>query len=352
MSSERRQTQAAAAEQAAQHWNKVTTSRQPPRDRWWLVPEVVQHVNQRVCGEALPGFGAGLRHWLKETVPELPLRRGIAIGAGNGAKEMDLIADGIVEHVDVYEVATARVDQGRAMAVDRGLADRISFHTRLLSTDEDIGSYDLVHWNNALHHMLDVDEWLAWSRRVLAPGGVLLMDDFVGADRFQWSKAQLRYASKYRRTLPKKLLRDPADPSQHLPRRVTRPTIEDMLAADPTEAADSSRIIPSLHRHFPEAQVKFTGGVIHQLALTDVIANFDPVEHRFLLRQALLMDDLISEMGENHYAVAIARAPQRLGRRTQERLVGLARDRRRFRAGVERRARRLRDAPLGTLRRT
>ncbi len=297
-----------AAAHAAEHWSNVTTAGSA-RGRWWQVPAIVRHINERVCGEPLNGLSAGARQWVVDTIPELPLDRGIAIGGGNGVKEMDLITAGIVRTVDVFEVAPARVAQGKEVAMERGLSDRVTFHERLLDPGEDIGRYDLVHWNNALHHMLDVDEWLAWSRRVLNPGGVLLLDDFVGATRFQWSRRQLDYASSFRRTLPDALLVDHRYPDRHLPCEIARPTITQMLASDPTEAADSGRILASLRRHFPEAEVRATGGVIYHLALSDSVANFERGVHDTLLEVALLLDDALSDLGETHYAVALGRIP-------------------------------------------
>lgn len=296
---------AEAADRAADHWNQLAAG--PPRGaRWWQNAEIVRHINTVVCGRPLDGVSAGVRAMVRSLVPGLPLYRGVAIGAANGAKEMDLVADGVVERMEIFEIAGERVAQGRALAEERGLSDRVTFHERLLDPADDIGLFDLVHWNNALHHMLDVDEWLQWSREVLEPGGVLVMDDFVGPDRFQWTDRQLRYASRFRATLPDRLLEHPMHPGQLLPREVPRPTVEHMISVDPTEAADSSRILGALERHFPHAWVRPTGGVMYSLALEDVIYNVDDTLDEGFVSQAMLLDEALTDMGEFHYAVAIA----------------------------------------------
>jgi hypothetical protein len=79
-----------------------------------------------------------------------------------------------------------------------------------------------------------------------------------------------------------------------------------MIAADPSEAADSERILPSVREIFPDASIIETGGVIYHLALNDVFANFDESEDHALLQVALLLDRALTAMGDNHYAVAIA----------------------------------------------
>ena len=76
---------------------------------------------------------------------------------------------------------------------------------------------------------------------------------------------------------------------------------------DPTEAADSSRILPCLRARMPQAEITLTGGCIYSLALNDVLANFNEVEDRPLLNAGLTLDRALTELGETHYAVAFGR---------------------------------------------
>jgi len=50
---------------------------------------------------------------------------------------------------------------------------------------EFIEEIDFVHWNNALHHMLNFEKAVQWSYQILKVDGVFYMDDFVGPSRFQ-----------------------------------------------------------------------------------------------------------------------------------------------------------------------
>ena len=125
----------------------------------------------------------------------------------------------------------------------------------------------------------------------------------VEAELQQWE--QVRGVGGHQGGLAAGRLISPTDPAQSLPRVVSRPTIERMINADPSEAADSDNIIAALRSVFPDVTVEYTGGVIYQLALGDVLANFD--EDEDALQTALLLDDALSEMGENHYAIAFAR---------------------------------------------
>ena len=63
-------------------------------------------------------------------------------------------------------------------------------------------NYDLVYWDNSLHHMFNADAAVAWSRGVLRPGGWFLMTDFVGANRFRWSDETYALVDLIRGSLP------------------------------------------------------------------------------------------------------------------------------------------------------
>ena len=285
------------------HWSKV---KHAGRSRWWTNPAILCHINRLVCGVPLAGPWAGLERLMCALVSGETFRRGISVGCGNGFKELQLIRNGVVEHFDLFELSQFRVSQGQALAANQGIANRVSFHSGNAFDTPLNDNYDLVYWNNALHHMLDVESAIRWSRERLIYGGYFVMDDFVGASRFQWSSYQIELASQVRTILPERFLRHPENPSITLSRHVARPTVESMIALDPSEAADSDNILPALKRVFPRASVTLTGGVIYHLALNDVLANFDDLDDDPLLQSLLLLDETVARAGETQYAVAIA----------------------------------------------
>ena len=300
-------------------WDGVSARTAPARTRWWQVPAVIRHINARICGEPLDGIGDGLitlaRRRLEAEGVSLPLPRAISVGGGHGFKEMRLIQAGLVRHFDVYELSADRIERGEADAAALGLASQVDFH---LADAFQVrhAPYDLVHWNNSLHHMLDADRAVAWSREVLGPGGLFFMDDYVGPDRFQFDARTLRIASSVRGALPERLLRNPHTGDTLLPRRVRNIDPVLLARADPSEAPQSSRILGAVQVHFPGVQLQLTGGVVYNLALKDALANFEEsdAEHMALLKGLLTLDDVATdELGaQSQYATALAfkaRAP-------------------------------------------
>lgn len=222
-------------------------------------------------------------------------------------KEMKLLREGVVQAFDLYELADTRIAAGREMAQKQQLL----LHAHFIQGDafqlaNEPEQYDLVHWNNSLHHMLNVEAAVDWSWKILKPGGLFYMDDFVGPDRFQWSPQMLLAATAVRQSLPDRLLVNPHKPATMLPRIVKKPDPEKLRQSDPSEAADSSRILNCVQRRFPGADIVLTGGVIYHLALSDLLANFTEEGDLPLLERLLEVDDICTAMGETHYATALA----------------------------------------------
>lgn len=302
---------------AGEYWSKKSLQKgqagAPVRRRWWQSPFVVSFINERVSGDRIDGQSSGLIELLKAETPNGPLNHGVSVGGGTGGKEIRLVREGLVERFTIYELSEARIEQGRERAFASGLEDQIHFVLGDAFESVATPTFDLVHWNNALHHMFDVRQAVAWSKDVLVPGGLFCMDDFVGATRFQWSEDELQAANRIRGIFKgSDYLRNPKNTSLALAEKVVRPDRQGLIDADPSEAADSDAILPAITEVFPSVRVVPTGGLIYNLALKDMFENFDEGgsdTDRLLLQLLLEIDLLHSELGRNHYAVALARKP-------------------------------------------
>lgn len=287
----------AALARTADHWSRVSQSPPTKLTRWWQHPLIVEHINHRICGEPLSGVVAADAKVIRGLSAQL--RRGISVGCGAAQKEIELVRLGVVERFDLYEISAVRVQQGQALATSLGLRDRVTFRTDPHLFERPAPKYDLVYWNNSLHHMLDTATAVEWSRRVLLHGGVFYMNDYVGPRYMHFSEAMCRMGTDFRSALPERLMLG-------VHPRVVPADMGHLLATDPSECADSDNIIPAIQRAFPGATIKLTGGVIYHGALSDVLGNVT-VEDEPLLRVALLLDDALADTGLTHYGVAYHR---------------------------------------------
>ena len=331
------------------YWSSRQTQKAPTWN-WWTNGRVLQHINRLVCGEPVAGFSRGLYEKALQRLAGRTLRCGISVGCGIASKEMDLLASGVVEKMVCYEFSTTRIEAARSEANRRSLENRIEIRQGdAFEAETSPGRYDLVFWNNALHHMPDTKAAVEWSRKVLADDGMFLLDDYVGPNRIQFSDLTLKLANQVREMLPEKYLVAPgsravrsnepaAEPhSQSFPqhmlsalrravgldqpriealrpplsrRRVDRPSLAKIVARDPSEAADSEKILSAIGSFFPEAEVILTGGSVYFAALPPLYANFDPTsdEDNAYLDKLMSIDEshVRANPYDSLYAVAIA----------------------------------------------
>jgi len=81
-----------------------------------------------------------------------------------------------------------------------------------------------------------------------------------------------------------------------------RPTIMEMIAADPSEAIRSSAILSALEKHFRIVEVRELGGSLLHIGLSDIAQNFDPatpadvglLEQFFALEDRLMAEGVIA----------------------------------------------------------
>lgn len=288
------------------HWNQRVTVDRPVR--WMNHPWVIDKVNQLVGNINSPVWGAGLLERLKTNYPDrLPFERGISVACGNGLIELDLVKSGIVKSFDCYDFAEERLEHGRKRARAEGLEHAVKYYKRDAFRDvAGNGEYDFVHWRNAIHHMLDTRQAIEWSSACLAPGGILYLDDYVGANRFQYSDTEIACFNALRGSLPLRYFKRGENKAKPKYRRLKRAIPREVIAVDPSEAADSANIIPSLMAVFPKADVVKVSGGVFQAGLHDIMGNFDAKRDNALLNMLWGCEQTMILNGHLHWACALA----------------------------------------------
>lgn len=301
--------EASDAEAVEQFWDDKNKpdAELPPNAAWWNAPLIMRHINRVVCGEPIDGIHAGFHRRLRDFMTDMPHpRRALSIGCGAGTKEMDALALGVADTFECYDVSGEAVRVARQIAQDRGLADQIVFHHADAFAADLRSDFDLVYWNNALHHMMDVHASVQWSRDHLRQGGVFAMDDYVGATRFQHSPEFVAWGSRLLALLPEHLRRH-WNGTDVIPTVVGVLDPAELARIDPSECADSGSILPAVKSIFPDAEIIKTGGIAYFIALTHTFHNYTSETELALLNAILMADEAVSDRVESQYAVVIAR---------------------------------------------
>jgi SAM-dependent methyltransferase len=263
-----------------------------------------------------------LRHfadrYLGDAAPDIA-----SLGSGSGHLERILAGDASIRFnyrsIDGYELNPELVRFAAREATGLGLRNVRYFEMDLNRLVLDNERYDLVIFFHSLHHVAQLEHCLDRVSDGLRDGGLLLVIDFVGPTRFQWTDKQVRYAQALLDLLPDELKINlaAAGAAPELKTVIGRPTVEQVAAADPSEAVRSSEIMPLLRDRFKVLEEKPLGGTILGLLFSGIAGNFDendPHVRSLILSFQCLEEALITEAvlsADYVFAVAAKRRPGR-----------------------------------------
>jgi len=284
-------------------WNYFHAGKSASKKYWWDSPVILGHCQKLVTGDT----GMNIYQFLKKSFIPEALETGLSICSGSGEFERGAIDNGICKHIDAYEIAEARVKEGVSIAKEKNYA--IEFYmedaNRALFKNN---YYDIFFSWAALHHIENLEDVCRNVSNALKENGLLVIQEFIGPNQFQWTDKQLEIANKVLSILPERLRINPE--TGDIITRVKRPTIADMNISDPSEAIRAKEIIPVLEKIFKIKTIRHFGGSFYNLLLGEIIGNFnhDDEKDMALLKTILMLEQILTEekILDNDYAVIIA----------------------------------------------
>ena len=280
-----------------------------PLKNWWDIPAVMARWNSMISGDPSIDYVACFmgRHLAGRSA-----MRALSLGSGTGHREIDLARTGRFAGIDAVDISPSRIAYARRRAAETGLSGSIRYiEADARSVDLPRSSYDLVIVEQFLHHMSPVEQVLSRIRDFLAPGGLFILNEFVGPSRFQWTDVQLAAVNGLLARLPERYR--VRYRSGTVKRAVHRPGRFAMILYDPTEAVESSRIAPCVRAMFDVVEWRGYGGTVLQLLLSDIASNFlggDEETARLLAMCFEAEDELLASGAlESDFAVAACRSP-------------------------------------------
>lgn len=212
--------------------------------------------------------------WVKEKYVPSGLNYGLSVGCGEGSLERQAIVSNICSKFDAYDISTKSIEIAKRLSENAGLTACINYHVADINNvllDKD--KYNIIFVGAAMHHFSNLEHILKELRKSLKPNGLLILLEFVGPSKFQWTDKQLGIINELLKILPERLKIDVR--SGRLKEEVKRPSIKFMNETDPSEAIRSSDIIPLVYKMFNvEERIDFGGTILHML-LDGIIANFN-----------------------------------------------------------------------------
>ena len=171
--------------------------------------------------------------------------------------------------------------------------------------------YDAIYFNSSLHHMSDLDSILQSCSNALKHDGYLFINEYIGPNRFDFSKREREVMTSVFQTIPIKYRISQADYDKGKIRtHLAFPSPEEVERVDPSEAINSAGIVEAVCRHFDIVEFNSAGGTLIQFMLDGIAGNFrhDDEDSLKVLDLIFKIEDTLVESGDlsPHFAMIVA----------------------------------------------
>jgi GT2 family glycosyltransferase/SAM-dependent methyltransferase len=289
-------------------WGQPSEQRLKTHGMNWLEhPRVLARLNCKLSGDPNLSSWQYLQQYLQKNGWQLPVARAASLGCGHGSLERHLATLNIAKRIDGYDLASGAIAECRKQAAILGM-ESLHYHIANLERLEfPENSFDLIFASHSIHHMDDLDGLFERVKHALRPGGVFYIHEYIGPDRFQWTDHQLKHINAFIASMPSHYNCLPDGTSYGLR---NRPSVEDVIAQDPSEAICSSQIAEKLSLHFKALHRHDLGGALLHLGLSGIAQNFstDRADDIEWLEKFFELEDRLMAEGEisSDFAIFIA----------------------------------------------
>ncbi|MHC1731262.1 MAG: class I SAM-dependent methyltransferase [Bacteroidales bacterium] len=269
-----------------------------PSSDFWIIPAVRRRWNEKCTGNPDVEYEDYVVEKLLSKAENL---RMLSVGCGTGSRERKFANHGNFSLIEGIDLAPSKIDEARQYALECDL-NKIKYYVGdFRSFAFEPNSYDLILFNSSLHHFNRIDQ-LIRSRvlPLLKQDGYLIIFEYVGPNRLQWTAEQLEYANRLLREIPDKY-RTRLN-SNATKTRIYRPGLIRMYLVDPSEAVESQEILPAIHKYLKPIEEKEVGWDILHLLLKDISHNFlfDNTDTKSLLNYLFEREDnYVSKKGRS-----------------------------------------------------
>jgi ubiquinone/menaquinone biosynthesis C-methylase UbiE len=282
-------------------WNTAESS-----SDFWIIPMVRKRWNEKCTGNPDLSYED---HLMKSQLADSNNLTMLSVGCGTGARERHFAKHPNFVEITGVDMAEKQIEKARRYADEANMHNIKYITGNFLSHDFTPESYDVILFNSSLHHFKDISGLLSSKvKPLLKEGGLLVVFEYVGPNRLQWTQEQLNFANKLLKSLPDEYKR--RFQSSSVKHRIYRPGLFRMLIVDPSEAVDSESILPAIHKHFKTIEEKNMGWDITHLLFKDIAHNFlDEDEATLALIDSIFEheDQYLSETGRSDAVFGVYR---------------------------------------------
>lgn len=237
---------------------------------WWIIPKVKERWNKLITDNQDLGYKDFFMESFFKDKKNLKL---ISLGTGSSHHEIELAKYANFKEIVCVDLSNKKMEAAESQAKSLGL-DNIRFVVADANNyNFPKEEYDIAYFHASLHHFDKVQNLLkAKIKPSLKKSGFLIINEYVGRNRLQFSKNQINIINEALNIIPDKY--KIRFKSKSIKRKFYGPGVIRMYITDPSECIDSKNILPSIHKNFKTIIEKEYGGNILMNVLKDISHHF------------------------------------------------------------------------------
>lgn len=274
---------------------------------WWIIPQVKRRWNKMITNDPNQDYESYLVSKYFSNHSNLKM---LSIGSGVCSHEMKLAEYKVFEEITCVDIADKLLHKAGIEADKRGLRNMRFKVGDVYNMKFEKSTLDVIFFHASLHHFNNIESLIKDQLYdALKPGGLFVINEYVGANRMQFPKVQIEAINEAISIIPPAYRTRYV--SQTVKNQVSGPGRLRMIVADPSECVDSESILPSLRRHFIPLVEKPYGGNILMYALKDISHHFvEPTEEKAsILEQLFVLEDTYLKKHESDFMFGVYQKP-------------------------------------------
>lgn len=242
---------------ARNYWETNPTAGFTKQGYWLSNPIIEKAINHRLSGGNTQGYW--LTWLVKKYFKNRRFDRLLSIGCGVGNHEILMAKLGLVTQIDAFDFSESSLEIARKDAAAAGVEINFYQDDFNLFAIDDNKKYDLVFCSGSLHHVRELERCLSIVQKCLKPDGYFIVNEYIGDCYNIYNQAQVDVINRIYKCFHNTLRSGTTE-------KFSSPSIEEVLARDPSEAVRSKLILPFLEFYFDvEVLNPAGGGLLHEL---------------------------------------------------------------------------------------
>ena len=234
-----------------------------------------------------------------------------SLGCGTGALERHLGLLKAFHRCDAYDIAPGALEIARRDAEAAGVKGIRYELTDINSLRLPERAYDAIWFNSALHHVRELESVCDAVSSALKPGGFLFLNEYVGANRFDFSTRQKEAIRAAFALVPERYRRSFLSDRPVVQIEPLIPDPREVEETDPSESIRSSEIPRVVGERFDVLVHNKGGGTLLQFLLHGIAGNFrsDDPESLGVLDMLFRIEDTLIDGGDlpSDFVLLVAR---------------------------------------------